>query len=188
MGWSTSGLLWCVLLLANTAAGYPPLSSVRTVHSELCDDAQKFPGGAKMATRMAAAAVPKVVRKVIPAPRPHWVGNGFHVFPVFGELAFTEELSPWLMFDYAAPKVFEPSTTRRGVGQVCCMQSCPCSVGCPLAVCWGRDKTVAASLARIADLARLTGCIDSTRIAGSKPSLLPSRARLSTATQLATTT
>lgn len=85
---------------------------------------------------------PKVVRKVIPAPRPHWgesgmprttlwqcvhcdkrmrlaVGNGFHVFPVFGELAFSEELSPWLMFDYAAPKVFEPSKSRRGVGQVC---------------------------------------------------------------------
>jgi len=70
-----------------------------------------------MAARMAAATAPKVVRKVIPAPRPHWVGNGFHVFPVFGELAFTEELSPWLMFDYAAPKEFEPSKTRRGVGQ-----------------------------------------------------------------------
>jgi hypothetical protein len=40
------------------------------------------------------------------------------VFPVFGDLAFTEELSPWLMFDYAAPKAFEPSKTRRGVGQV----------------------------------------------------------------------
>jgi redox-sensitive bicupin YhaK (pirin superfamily) len=66
---------------------------------------------------MAAAAVPKAVRKVISAPRPHWVGNGFHVFPVFGELAFTQELSPWLMFDYAAPKHFDPSTQRRGVGQ-----------------------------------------------------------------------
>ena len=61
--------------------------------------------------------MPKAVRKVIPAPRPHWVGNGFHVFPVFGELAFTQELSPWLMFDYAAPKHFDPSTQRRGVGQ-----------------------------------------------------------------------
>ena len=27
------------------------------------------------------------------------------VFPVFHERAFTKELSPWLMFDYAAPKV-----------------------------------------------------------------------------------
>jgi hypothetical protein len=112
-----------VLGVLHAAFCYSPLSSVRSVHSELAgDDAKTCPGGAcaKMATRM-AAAVPKVVRKVIPAPRPHWVGNGFHVFPVFGELAFTEELSPWLMFDYAAPKVFEPSTTRRGVGQVCCV-------------------------------------------------------------------
>ena len=142
-----SGLLWCAILVANTAAGYSPLSSVRSVHSELGDDAKTCPGGAKMASRI--AAVPKVVRKVIPAPRPHWVSNGFHVFPVFGELAFTEELSPWLMFDYAAPKVFEPSTTRRGVGQVCCLQRRPCSVACPLAACSGRKETVAASLARV---------------------------------------
>jgi redox-sensitive bicupin YhaK (pirin superfamily) len=71
----------------------------------------------KMAAHTAGAAAPKLVRKAIPAPSPHWVGNGFHVFPVFGELAFSEEMSPWLMFDYAAPKVFEPSKTRRGVGQ-----------------------------------------------------------------------
>jgi hypothetical protein len=33
------------------------------------------------------------------------VGNGFHVFPVFHNKAFTKELSPWLMFDFASPKV-----------------------------------------------------------------------------------
>ena len=32
-------------------------------------------------------------------------------------LAFTNELSPWLMFDYAAPKKFPPTDTRLGVGQ-----------------------------------------------------------------------
>eukprot|EP00406_Dinophysis_acuminata_P047004 CAMPEP_0179308292 /NCGR_PEP_ID=MMETSP0797-20121207/51072_1 /TAXON_ID=47934 /ORGANISM="Dinophysis acuminata, Strain DAEP01" /LENGTH=336 /DNA_ID=CAMNT_0021017983 /DNA_START=27 /DNA_END=1038 /DNA_ORIENTATION=+ len=68
-------------------------------------------------TNQLAGVAPKAVRKVIPAPRPHWVGNGFHVFPVFGDLAFSEELSPWLMFDYAAPKAFEPSRSRRGVGE-----------------------------------------------------------------------
>jgi hypothetical protein len=36
---------------------------------------------------------------------------------VFHDLAFTNELSPWLMFDYAAPKRFEPGHVRRGVGQ-----------------------------------------------------------------------
>ena len=39
------------------------------------------------------------------------------MFPVFHDLAFTNELSPWLMFDYAAPKRFEPGHVRRGVGQ-----------------------------------------------------------------------
>jgi redox-sensitive bicupin YhaK (pirin superfamily) len=106
------------VLVGSTVCGAftPPLSTVRKVHTELgaledetCID--------KVASRMAAKTVAKVVRKVIPAPRPHWVGNGFHVYPVFGELAFTEELSPWLMFDYAAPKTFEASNTRRGVGQ-----------------------------------------------------------------------
>ena len=59
----------------------------------------------------------KRVRKVLPAQRPHWVGNGFHVYPVLAGLAFTNELSPWLMFDYAAPKKFPPTDTRLGVGQ-----------------------------------------------------------------------
>jgi len=38
---------------------------------------------------------------------------------VFAEKAFTNELSPFLMFDYAAPKQFSPSKTgqHRGVGQ-----------------------------------------------------------------------
>ena len=59
----------------------------------------------------------KEIREVLRAPPRHWVGNGFHVFPVFHNRAFTKELSPWLMFDYAAPKEFKPSYERRGVGQ-----------------------------------------------------------------------
>ena len=59
----------------------------------------------------------KRVKKILPAQRPHWVGNGFNVYPVFAGLAFSEALSPWLMFDYAAPKKFEPTTQRLGVGQ-----------------------------------------------------------------------
>ena len=48
--------------------------------------------------------------------RPHWVGDGFNVFPLFNELAFQKELSPFLMFDYAPPKSFPPTTKRLGVG------------------------------------------------------------------------
>jgi len=61
----------------------------------------------------------KSIKEICRKPPAHWVGDGFHVFPVFANKAFTSELSPFLMFDYAAPKVFPPSTSskRRGVGQ-----------------------------------------------------------------------
>ena len=59
----------------------------------------------------------KAIKRILPAPRPHWVGNGFNVYPVFASLAFTEALSPWLMFDYAAPRSFRPTNKRLGVGQ-----------------------------------------------------------------------
>merc|ERR1719409_2460779 len=59
----------------------------------------------------------KAVRRIMPPPPQHWVGDGFHVYPVFHDLAFTKELSPWLMFDYAAPKKFSPTNSRRGVGR-----------------------------------------------------------------------
>ena len=58
------------------------------------------------------------VRKIMPRPSRHWVGDGFHVYPVFANLAFTEELSPLLMFDYAEPKKFNSKVgPPRGVGQ-----------------------------------------------------------------------
>ena len=48
----------------------------------------------------------------------HWVGDGFHVYPVFAGKAFTQELSPFLMFDYAAPKSFLPNEGNpKGVGR-----------------------------------------------------------------------
>lgn len=34
------------------------------------------------------------VRKIMPRPPKHWVGDGFHVYPVFSNSAFTQELSP----------------------------------------------------------------------------------------------
>lgn len=61
--------------------------------------------------------VAKKIQDILPAPRPHWVGNGFHVYPVFGSFAFTEHVSPFLMFDYGAPKKFAPTNRRLGVGR-----------------------------------------------------------------------
>jgi redox-sensitive bicupin YhaK (pirin superfamily) len=58
------------------------------------------------------------VKRVLQRPNAHWVGDGFHVFPVFADLAFKEDLSPLLMFDYGAPKTFPSKVGKpRGVGQ-----------------------------------------------------------------------
>ena len=59
----------------------------------------------------------KTLQKLLPSVREHWVGDGFRVQPVFADLAFTNEISPFLMFDYAAPKHFEPTKSKLGVGQ-----------------------------------------------------------------------
>lgn len=60
-------------------------------------------------------------RKVLaihdPRP-PHWVGDGFPVRSIFSyDNLGREQLSPFLMLDYAAPRHFEPATRRRGVGE-----------------------------------------------------------------------
>jgi redox-sensitive bicupin YhaK (pirin superfamily) len=65
---------------------------------------------------MSAQVNIKLVKKVLPRVSPHWVGDGLKVYPIFGDLAFTNEISPFLMFDYGAPKSFEPTSKRLGVG------------------------------------------------------------------------
>jgi quercetin 2,3-dioxygenase len=69
------------------------------------------------ATRFPVMAL-KTVKEVLKRPRAHWVGDGFNVFPVFADKAFSSELSPFLMFDYAAPKQFPANNPKKlGVGQ-----------------------------------------------------------------------
>lgn len=46
----------------------------------------------------------------------HWVGDGFPVRSVFSYHHMAEEISPFLLMDYAGPAVFEPSEHIRGVG------------------------------------------------------------------------
>ena len=58
----------------------------------------------------------KTVETVLGTPSPHWVGDGFLVRPLFGPLAFTPAISPFLMLDWAAPAVFPPSPEPHGVG------------------------------------------------------------------------
>lgn len=59
----------------------------------------------------------KQIKTVLPAAsRSHWVGDGFNVRPIFANLAFTQAISPFLMFDYAAPREFAATNEKRGVG------------------------------------------------------------------------
>ncbi len=47
----------------------------------------------------------------------HWVGDGFPVQNIFSYRDIAEEVSPFLLMDYAGPTRFEPTEQRRGVGQ-----------------------------------------------------------------------
>lgn len=47
----------------------------------------------------------------------HWVGDGFPVQSIFSYRDIHEEMSPFLLMDYAAKTSFEPTKLRRGVGK-----------------------------------------------------------------------
>lgn len=49
--------------------------------------------------------------------RGHWVGDGFPVRSLFSYGGPGEQLSPFLLLDYAGPYNFDPTASRRGVGQ-----------------------------------------------------------------------
>ena len=52
-------------------------------------------------------------------PRQHWVGNGFPVRSLFSYNAQGQDISPFLLLDYAGPADFKPAATpteKRGVG------------------------------------------------------------------------
>lgn len=59
------------------------------------------------------------MRKVLgvySAPRGHWVGDGFPVRSIFSYPAHGQQISPFLLLDYAGPAAFAPADTPRGVG------------------------------------------------------------------------
>lgn len=48
----------------------------------------------------------------------HWVGDGFPVQSLFAyHEPVAKDVSPFLLFDYAAPRSFRPTADRRGVGE-----------------------------------------------------------------------
>ena len=46
----------------------------------------------------------------------HWVGDGFPVRSLFSYGTLGQQVSPFLLLDYAGPHEFAPTTARRGVG------------------------------------------------------------------------
>jgi len=59
----------------------------------------------------------KKVKGVFESGSTHWVGDGFHVRNLFPSNGLEEEISPFLMLDYAGPTVFPPTDQPRGVGE-----------------------------------------------------------------------
>jgi quercetin 2,3-dioxygenase len=59
----------------------------------------------------------KQVAEVMRSSGGHWVGDGFPVRSLFSYQGDTAALSPFLLFDYAGPHVFEPAAKPRGVGK-----------------------------------------------------------------------
>lgn len=59
----------------------------------------------------------KKVTAIYSAPRPHWVGDGFPVRTLCSYHQQGQEISPFLLLDYAGPAYFPPALHPRGVGQ-----------------------------------------------------------------------
>tara|TARA_R110002126_G_scaffold12416_3_gene53970 strand:- start:1568 stop:2446 length:879 start_codon:yes stop_codon:yes gene_type:complete len=59
----------------------------------------------------------KRIHSVHSSTESHWVGDGFPVRTLFSYHGLGEQLSPFLLLDYAGPREFEPTERRLGVGQ-----------------------------------------------------------------------
>jgi redox-sensitive bicupin YhaK (pirin superfamily) len=62
-------------------------------------------------------ATPKKVLGIRGVGSTHWVGDGFHVRNLFPSNGIGDEISPFLMLDYAGPTRVRPSANPRGVGE-----------------------------------------------------------------------
>jgi quercetin 2,3-dioxygenase len=59
----------------------------------------------------------KSVKRVYEPGSTHMVGDGFPVRNIFPSHDLTEEISPFLLLDYAGPAYFAPTEQSRGVGE-----------------------------------------------------------------------
>lgn len=59
----------------------------------------------------------KKILGIYNSPPMHWVGDGFPVRSLFSYTRYGNQISPFLLLDYAGPAEFMPTNERRGVGQ-----------------------------------------------------------------------
>ena len=59
----------------------------------------------------------KKIAEILQAHGAHWVGDGFPVRTLFAYDKDAAAVSPFLLFDYAGPRLFDPAARPRGVGQ-----------------------------------------------------------------------
>ena len=60
----------------------------------------------------------KKLLKILKPREKHWVGDGFHVSTLFSVHSDDYQyLTPFLLFDHAAPKEFAPTEKKQGVGE-----------------------------------------------------------------------
>ncbi len=70
-----------------------------------------------MQTATRTKHTPRALDLIHPPGSDHWVGDGFYVKTVFWPQLDAAMLSPFLLLDHAAPRHFDPSPWRRGVGE-----------------------------------------------------------------------
>ena len=69
------------------------------------------------AMRLLKGKLMKTLETVLRNDSGHWVGDGFPVRSLFSYHGDTRAISPFLLFDYAGPWNFEPTSGHpRGVG------------------------------------------------------------------------
>ena len=59
----------------------------------------------------------KKVKTILRNDQSHWVGDGFPVRTLFAYTTLGDELSPFLLLDYAGPMEFPPTADKLGVGE-----------------------------------------------------------------------
>ncbi len=63
------------------------------------------------------ASLPKTLKHIQRSISNHWVGDGFPVRTLFSYSDLGQQLSPFLLLDYAGPREFPPTQARLGVGE-----------------------------------------------------------------------